>query len=78
MTYKIKQGTVNLSIEDDVTLHNRMIETVGRALESRIASSYEFSDSIKAIQAIAQLIKTKTDKQTRIMLTAEEDTNETN
>jgi hypothetical protein len=70
---EIKQSQLHPSFEDDATIHNRMMETMGYAIEKRIASSYEFDASLKAIKAIALLIEAKANKQRGIIEMAVEE-----
>lgn len=64
---EIKQAHLHISFEDDVMLHNRLLDTMGQAVTNRIGSSYDYSDTLKAIQALARLIETKARKQTDII-----------
>lgn len=53
-----------LSFEDDITLHNRMLETMSKAMNERTPiQEYQMDKSKEAIKAIAELIAVKAAKQ---------------
>lgn len=74
---KVNPAHIHLSFEDDVMLHNRMLDSINTSITNRIfTSTYELAESNTAIKAVAQLIAAKANKQRFLIEQATE--NETN
>jgi hypothetical protein len=60
-------NTVSLNFEDDVMIHNHLLEKISLVIDKRITNTYEIDNSFKAVKAIASLIETKANRQKMIL-----------
>ncbi len=61
---------MSLHFEDDITIHNRLLETISNTIETKNINQYDLDTSIKAVKAVAELIAIKANKQRDILLSS--------